>query len=301
MTSNLAASTPSRLGRCAFGDTSAADTISHPGLRPLNEVPTYEIWHGHGDTLGGHDDAVAWRADACFLFGHITMSLGTDEAQTTELLYRQIFACIKNRNYPHLLRIWNFLPRINEGAGDAERYKQFCTGRALAFDDCDLVRHQYPAATAIGTRTGEHLNVYFLAARTPGRRIENPRQTDAPQYPRQYGPRSPRFARATAWPADNPRVLLVSGTASIVGHQSRHIGNPNDQLEEIWHNLEALQQQTEAHRLSALRVYLRRQSDYATARGFLAAHLPSDVPVLYLHADICRTELLLEMEAVYRR
>lgn len=225
---------------------------------------------------------------------------GDDVAPATEALYRRIFQCLEKQQFRHLLRVWNFLPGINEGAGDSERYKAFCAGRARAFDDCPLAQGQYPAATAIGTRTGNLLNVYFLAACTPGRRVENPRQTSAPDYPRRYGPRSPRFARATAWPQKQPGVLLASGTASIVGHETRHLGDSNGQLEEIWRNLEALRQHSGATQPTAMRVYLRHASDLAIARDFLTERLPTTASAIYLQADICRPELILEIEATYR-
>lgn len=95
-------------------------------------------------------------------------------------------------------------------------------------------------------------------------------------------------------------MLLTSGTASITGHESRHLDDPEAQLAEIWRNLNALQQQTGAARPTAMRVYLRRASDLAMARDFLAASLPADVAPLFLQADICRPELLLEIESVYR-
>lgn len=222
-----------------------------------------------------------------------------DDAAAAHQLYNRIFECVAHQGYPHLLRIWNFLPGINQGDGDAERYKRFCEGRAAAFDESELARDQFPAATAIGTRAGNRLLVYFLAGSTPGRRVENPRQTDAPSYPRRYGPRSPRFARATAWPERGPATLLVSGTASIVGHESRHHGDMEQQLAETWRNLESLREHAGAAAPTALRVYLRHAEHYDTVRAWLRRTLPDHTAVVCLHADICRAELMLEIEGVY--
>ena len=70
--------------------------------------------------------------------------------------------------------------------------------------------------------------------------IENPRQLSASLYPPRYGLRSPMFARAALVPNGRGAQLLVSGTASIVGHESLHIGDPERQLEETARNFEAL-------------------------------------------------------------
>ena len=149
----------------------------------------------------------------------------------------------------------------------------------------------YPAATAIGRQHATHrLQVYWLGGRQSGIPIENPRQLSAYRYPREHGPVSPGFSRATL-AADG--TLLVSGTASIVGHESRHIGDARQQLEEIVRNLAALP----ARELRMLKVYLR---DPALVDG-VDARLREVYPasqVVFLAGDICRRELDVEIEAV---
>src|SRR3546814_7354125 len=68
------------------------------------------------------------------------------------------------------------------------------------------------------------VQVYWLAARTPGTPVENPRQVSAYRYPRQYGPQQPSFARAMLPPPGSAMPLLLSGTASVVGHATAHVG-----------------------------------------------------------------------------
>ncbi len=286
------------LGQCAFG-TELPGAVCHHGLTPLERPGCCEIWRTTGAVAHGDDGAVAWRANDHLLFGWTTASMADDDVAATYACYRALFACAAEQGFPYLLRIWNFVPGINDGTGDAERYKRFCQGRAHAFDESDLARDQYPAATAIGTRAQERFLVYFIASTQPGKRVENPRQVNAPQYPRRYGPRSPRFARGMAWPGGNSAMLLVSGTASIVGHESRHGTEVAYQFEETWRNLEALCQNAGGAEPVALRVYLRRQQDYATVRQLLEQRIDARVPVMYLHADICRAELMLEIEGVY--
>jgi chorismate lyase/3-hydroxybenzoate synthase len=198
------------------------------------------------------------------------------------------------------LRVWNYLDAINDGVGDAERYRQFCTGRAAGMADAFA---GYPAATAIGVRDGRRvLQVYALAARTPGQPIENPRQVNAWRYPRQYGPAAPGFARAMLAPSAEPQ-LLISGTAAIVGHASHHAGDLAAQLDETLRNIDSLL--ATAHcaapfgAQSPLKAYVRHHTDMAIVDGLLRSRLGEAVPLLLLQGDICRRELLLEIEGVH--
>ena len=149
--------------------------------------------------------------------------------------------------------------------------------------------------------------MYFLAARQPGIHVENPRQVRAYEYPRVYGPRSPSFARATLRPSISGSHLLIAGTASVVGHVSEHIGEPHQQTLEIIRNLNALILHTEQlHGITRgqwdgqafFKVYLRHPEHFETVRDILKEQLPSHTEVLYLQGEMCRRELLLEIEGI---
>ena len=151
------------------------------------------------------------------------------------------------------------------------------------------------------------LQVYWLAAREPGTPLENPRQVSAYRYPREYGPQSPTFARALLPPS--PRVpLLLSGTASIVGHASQHADSLRAQLDETLTNLDSLlgaareRAPTLSPHLdgtSRLKVYVRDAADADAVAAQLEARLGTRVPWLMLHADVCRRELLVEIEGMH--
>jgi chorismate lyase/3-hydroxybenzoate synthase len=102
-------------------------------------------------------------------------------------------------------------------------------------------------------------------------------------------------------------MLFVSGTASIVGHASAHPGDAVAQLDETLANLEALLDRARAAghegaaRLrsgSLLKVYVRAGVDAAAVERRLRECLGSDLGLLILEADICRSDLLVEIEAV---
>ena len=275
-------------------------SVAHHGLQPLGDDDSVsESWRAAAPVSDGRHGPIAWRANTQLLFGVASVPLGDDIAASTKDLYQSLFDCVQESESRNFLRIWHFLPHINSGAGDRECYRLFCVGRARAFDTHALAAAQLPAGTAIGARAGNELLVYFLAARTPGTQIENPRQVSAFAYPRDYGPRTPLFSRAVVWPRDKPTRLIVSGTASIVGHESRHADDLDGQLREIWCNLECLRERAGAQQPLALRIYVRRCADYPAIRAFLMARLPADAATIYLHADICRAELLVEIEGIY--
>jgi chorismate lyase/3-hydroxybenzoate synthase len=151
------------------------------------------------------------------------------------------------------------------------------------------------------------LTIHFLAARQPGTHVENPRQVSAYDYPRVYGPRSPSFARATLRPSISGSHLLIAGTASVVGHVSEHIGEPYKQTLEIVHNLNALITHTEQlhgitrgqwYGQALFKIYLRHPEHFTTINDLLKKQLPSHTQILYLQGEMCRSELLLEIEGI---
>jgi chorismate lyase / 3-hydroxybenzoate synthase len=136
--------------------------------------------------------------------------------------------------------------------------------------------------------------------------IENPRQTSAYHYPPKFGRHSPIFSRACVWGGAHHHRLFVSGTASIVGHETLHRGDVVAQTRETMTNIGALVD--EANDLAGstrysidtlkLKVYVRRPGDLAAIQATLAGMLSPVTSVLYLKADVCREDLLVEIEAV---
>ena len=112
---------------------------------------------------------------------------------------------------------------------------------------------------------------------SPGEPVDNPRQVAAGAYPATCGPKAPSFSRAMLVDAGGGRRgLLVSGTASIVGHQSVHADVVAAQTEETLENLHAV---------------------LARARG---AACPAVAQAVFVRADIIRRELLVAIEGHLR-
>jgi hypothetical protein len=225
--------------------------------------------------------------------------------QATESVYGKILALTRRRNRC-LARIWNYVPGINAVTAEGlEAYRVFCRARARAFD-AGAWLGSLPAASAVGARESA-LGVVFVATRGRPLMRENPEQVPAYVYPSEYGPRAPSFSRAAQVRADGRRWTFVSGTAAIKGHASVARGDLAGQIDCTLDNLRLVSgvcglgpdlaegRAEERH----FTVYLRREGDLGAARGRLGAAgiFARGDRVSWLRADICRAELLVEVEA----
>jgi chorismate lyase / 3-hydroxybenzoate synthase len=228
---------------------------------------------------------------------------GTSLEETARRLYERLFRILKDEGYPHLYRVWNYFPAITAIEDGLERYQRFTLGRHEAFRADGRAVTAAPAACALGSGSGP-LSVLVLAGREPGRPLENPRQVSAYHYPQRYGPRSPTFSRALLAGVGGRAQLFISGTASIVGHESRHLDDPAAQAAEALTNIRSLI--AEARRAGLpetgrlfLKTYVRQPSMMEAIRPVVLAELgPSDEAV-FLKAEVCRPELLVEIEGAY--
>ncbi len=317
---------PDVLAVLGFGN--AAPLLDDPRylrvpLQPHGEAAPLEVWRTRGPVHCGRETVpaeaggtIAWSCDGELLFGAIEVDepaghtgVGDNSGilLAAEYAYREMSRFLGGSDYPHLLRVWNYLDAITVGDGDTERYRQFCVGRAQGLGDFDT--HNLPAATAIGRcDDARTIQVYWLAARLPGTPVENPRQVSAYRYPREHGPQSPSFARAMLPPAGSAMPLLLSGTASIVGHASQHEGELLAQLDETFANFDALIASARARRPdlppafgpgSRLKVYVRDAEDLPLVAEAFEARFGDQLPRVLLHAAICRRELALEIDGVH--
>lgn len=296
------------LGGLAWG---AAATPSAPGLVARLLAPAAPVvdLFSAGAPDSGRFGPVHWRDDGHWLYGWLDLpDAVADLTDASWQAYRDLFEVLDARGRPPLVKVWNFLPRINADGGGLERYRQFNVGRFRAFSEAGFDAFEgAPAACALGPHEGT-LAIRFLASRGAVRPLDNPRQVAPYRYSQRFGPRSPNFSRAALADAGDGRLaFFVSGTASIVGERSVHEGDVRAQLAETLRNLDALCEQARAHGAAAVSpadldcvVYLRHPEDLAVVKAaFEAAVGPDSVAArgaVYVEADVCRRELLVEIE-----
>jgi chorismate lyase / 3-hydroxybenzoate synthase len=311
------------LGVVGFEKPPAIDQVRLPvtaSMTPsLSSDGLCEVWRvagPHSQLSSGNtrQTSVNYRYCDDLLFGSLTVAEqgdANDEAtgllRATAMAYRDMFEVLEETEHRHLIRIWNYLPEINRDAGGDERYRLFNSGRQMAFRDSGrATMGTVPAASALGSPAGSPISIYFLAARRPPKMIENPRQTSAYHYPPKFGRHSPIFSRACVWGDPGNCRLFVSGTASIVGHETIHPGDVVAQTRETMVNIGALLGEANrvvgASRYTAerlhLKVYMRHPKDLPAIEATLAESLRSSTRIVYVQADVCREDLLVEIEAV---
>ena len=225
-------------------------------------------------------------------------------------------------SFTDVARVWLYQGGITEMEGDLERYRELNRARTdfferNPFDVRPLAAKSghviYPASTGIGT-LGRGLMTTCLALQTERRDVqmlplENPLQTSAFSYPKSYSSKSPKFSRAMAMRIGDHVTTWISGTASIVNAETVHIGDVEKQTEQTLTNIERLIDAANFERagwsdagatmddLAKIRVYVKRHEDYEKCRAVCERRL-GRIPAIYAQADVCRPDLLVEIEGV---
>jgi chorismate lyase/3-hydroxybenzoate synthase len=271
-------------------------------------------------------DAFSVRLAVGALFSRIEISFGDVPGmdiltfqQTVAEAYGNVFDLLGRLPTPHPVRFWAFIPNIHADMGAGlDRYMAFNAGRFAAYSARFGGRQAFRRSVATGSAIGfgqERLVLHCLAGAEPGAPLENPRQVPAYNYSRRYGPLPPCFARATriAGGAGIGQRLLVGGTASIRGEDSLHVGDLAGQVKETLGNLASLvgfacgagtgmgsEPAIEAWlpRFRELRIYRPRRADPDETLELVVPGFTGVSRVELLEAELCRAELLVEIEGV---
>lgn len=224
--------------------------------------------------------------------------------------------------FEQVVRTWFYVGDITQPEAGSQRYKEMNRARSDFYRDmrfgCVLAQPMiphgiYPASTGIGMR-GSALVAGCLSVQTKRKDVfllplENPQQTPAYAYHPRHSPLSPKFSRAVALVVGDYLTTWVSGTASIVGSESRHPGDLEKQTEQTIDNIERLIAPENfafhgvagagagLHDLAKIRVYLKRAEDFPKCKAICERRF-GHVPAIYAVAEICRPELLVEIEGV---
>jgi chorismate lyase/3-hydroxybenzoate synthase len=236
---------------------------------------------------------------------------GDDYHDAVRACYLGVCHVMQQEN-SHAIRFWNYVPGISRTHSNGlSGYEIFNGGRFEAFKQLygELASEKLSVSTAVGA-ADEDFTLHVLSSSQPAQPVANPRQIAPHRYSERYGPLPPVFARACGLsPAQRnllKRSALVSGTASIVGEETRHTGDLARQLDEIRLNLASLsdaladkQAPTEQEALacySDLRVYIPDEKDDAGVCSWLRDIFPQVSRPELVRTDLCRRDLQVEIE-----
>lgn len=220
-----------------------------------------------------------------------------------------------------ITRQWNYIGGITNFEGSVQNYQAFNDSRSLFYEKANWTKHGYPAATGIGMECGGVV-VELIASRLQTdfgkiNAIDNPLQIAAHNYSQEVllgkederlSQRStPKFERAkTIW-SEAGYTCFVSGTAAIRGEESLADANIHQQtlltIENINHLVSIQNQQKYGAKLkaeaevSSVRIYVKKPEDYECVWRETELNW-GPLPALYVLADVCRDELLVEIEGV---
>lgn len=209
-----------------------------------------------------------------------------------------------------IYRQWNYIQHITAGKGGSQNYQEFNDARSIFYSNAEW-SNGYPAATGIGTSAGGimvELNA-IKGCECPNKPIDNPLQIAAHSYSQKVldgkvidvlqERTTPKFERARLLGND----IFISGTAAIKGEESNFSSDAVEQTAETMEIMDRLISKenipvsNNGSRYNALRVYVKREQDVDAVSRYMEEHYPA-LPKHYLVADVCRPELLVEIEGI---
>lgn len=209
-----------------------------------------------------------------------------------------------------IYRQWNYIEDITVKNDGSQNYQEFNDARSIFYGKCKW-NGGYPAATGIGTaRGGVMIELYAIKGETATNKpIDNPMQVAAHSYSQKVlegtvveelqERTTPKFERARLL----GNTIYISGTAAIKGENSATASDTVQQAAltmEIMNNLisrENIPVSNGGAVYDLLRIYVKNEDAIPAVKEYMNKHYGS-VSKHYLVSDICRPELLIEIEGV---
>ncbi|HRR34617.1 MAG TPA: hypothetical protein P5026_10990 [Kiritimatiellia bacterium] len=248
----------------------------------------------HGCTVG-----VVYRdnfAEYCLLTG----VLPPDPAASREAQTTAVFEGIEDAladagmTFANVARTWLYMDNI------LDWYDPFNRARDAFFRSRAVYDGLVPASTGIGSANlcGSAITACAIAVKphVPGavtvEALPSPLQCAALEY-------GSSFSRAVEIGTPEYRTLLVSGTASIEpGGATAWVGDVPRQIQLTMDVVEAILASRGMSWRDATRavMYLKKASYMPEWQAWLRAHRLEDLPLITVEADVCRDDLLVELE-----
>lgn len=230
---------------------------------------------------------------------------------------------IEGGDFSNIIRQWNYVENItgfvDQIKTTGQHYQILNDVRTEFYEQCNF-KDGYPAATGVGMECGG-VTIEFIALISNHLKvfpIVNPVQIDAHKYTskvlfkntltEKHNETTPKFERAKLLVADSNALLYVSGTAAIKGEETisdRIIEQVQVTLKNIDHlvshenlKIQGLDKIHYQKTVSIIRVYVKNSVDIETIEKIVSEKYGSD-KCTYVKGDICRDNLLVEIEGVF--
>lgn len=279
---------------------------------PMDTI-TYKEWEGYPYIL-------LENASGRFLFagGFQSDIFEKSIAEQSADVFRMAGQVLAAEGFPvdSIVRQWNYIEQITAVEGDRQHYQDFNDARS-EFYNSGTWQNGYPSATGIGMTHGGVL-IDIDAARLAGEEcfiipLDNRLQVAAHQYSDDVlvstgeEKATPKFERGKCLNFGNAGLIYISGTAAIRGQESMKGASLSEQLYATMENIAyliSLENVTSSGvicryqpKVEMLRIYLKEMSAVREAKELMEA-FRLNIPVVYLWSDICRDELLIEIEGL---
>lgn len=256
-----------------------------------------------------------------FAGGLTSSDLSIDIEKQSEITFQKMNAILMNENFnfSSVIRQWNYIENIYSASKSdgklTQNYQIFNDVRSEYYQK-DEFKNGYPAATGIGMDVGGVV-IDFIASSLSKHisihSVNNPLQIDAHQYSEDVligemdnKKTSPKFERAKTVSNNILGDIYISGTAAIKGEETIEqsgivsqtiatIENINELITVNNLRKNGIEVSNNSVTMSSLRVYLKNEYDLSKAKELCEQYFPN-VSTLYLIADICRENLIVEIE-----
>ena len=252
------------------------------------------------------------------LSGAIYSSTNISITEQSNQIFSELGDILARENYQinNIVRQWNYIENITLLSPEGQNYQQFNDARSEFYSKTTW-KNGYPAATGIGTACGG-VTVVVDALRNSdicSEPIDNPLQISAHAYSQKVlinnisapNKTTPKFERARRVECKEMEAIYISGTAAIRGEESCTDSDIISQIELTMENIEQLTSQKDSkhkndsqeagYENSMLRIYLKHRSNWPQVKQWIADNC-ANIETLCIEADICRSELLVEIEGI---
>jgi len=231
----------------------------------------------------------------CVVGGLGPAQLSLSRAEQTKHTLQSVFLAFAQAGFSpaDVVRTWFFLDEI------LSWYDEFNSARTEVYSGVKFRSGSLPASTGVGARNPAGaalaMSAWAMKPLDSTARVEeiaSPLQCPAPAY-------GSSFSRAMEISSAAGRRLLISGTASIApGGRTLWNGNARKQIALTMEVVEAILRSRgfDFSQLTRATAYFRNRGDVRLFSEWCASRGLHSLPVISAQCDICRDDLLFELE-----